>query len=172
METKRGHFLLYIFYMRILKMLYHMAQYLQQYWSALNVVHYVSFRALAALLSTLGFSFLYGGWFIERVKVKFSSRSREHTPDNHRKKDNLPTMGGIFIIGIVVLNTLLWCNLAKSSVWVFLLCLVGFGALGAWDDWYKITRHKGISAKTKFSLQLLFGIGIVCLWLWSSDAAT
>ena len=153
-------------------MIYHLALLLTPYWSLFNVVHYVSFRAMAALLSTLGFSFFLGGWFISFAQRIFRSRSRIHTPDRHREKDNLPTMGGLFIIAIVCLNTLLWCNLSKIGVWVMLLCLVGFGLLGAWDDWYKISHNKGISARAKFTLQTVFAAVIVLFWLWGTGAPT
>lgn len=152
-------------------MIYHLAQLLRPYWSALNVVHYVSFRALAALLSTLGCSFLLGGWFIRQSQRLFRSKAREFTPENHRAKDNLPTMGGLFILTIVFLNTLFWCNLANPGVWIMLFCLMGFGALGAWDDWYKISKNRGVSAQTKFGLQVFFAAIIVGLWLYYSGTS-
>jgi len=134
-------------------MLYHLSQTLQQQFTVLNVVHYVSFRALAALLSSLFFSLWWGDRFIEHSQRLFRSKARDLTPEAHRAKDDMPTMGGIFIIFIVFLNSLLWCNLAQVQVWLSLLCLIGFGAIGGWDDWSKIKFSKGISARTKFICQ-------------------
>lgn len=136
-------------------MIYHLSAYLQSYFSALNVVHYVSFRAIAALLSTLIFSFLFGDWFISKSKQFFRSRSREWTPENHKQKDNMPTMGGLFIIAIVAINMILWCNLADPRVWIFLVCISLFGAIGLWDDWRKIVSGRGISSSCKFVFQWL-----------------
>ncbi len=152
-------------------MVYHLAHYLKHYWSVLNVVHYVSFRILAGLLSTLGLSFLFGGRFIRFSNRFFRSQVRERTPARHQQKGNLPTMGGIFILSMVIVNTLLWCNLTKPSVWLMLLVMIGFGAIGAWDDWIKITSRRGISAKEKFGLQLLVAIVVVGLWLWLTGVA-
>lgn len=157
--------------MKDFTMIYHLAQLYTPHWSAFNVVHYVSFRAMAALLSTLFCSFLMGGWFIKHSQRLFRAKSREFTPDTHRAKDNLPTMGGLFILTVVFINTLFWCNLAEPGVWVMLTCLLGFGALGAWDDWYKITKKKGISARAKFILQVLFSGIVVLLWLWYSGTS-
>lgn len=151
-------------------MLYHLAHYCKQFWSVWNVVHYVSFRAMAAFLSTLGLSFLTGGWFISRSKQYFRSRARQWTPERHKAKDNLPTMGGIFIILLVVVNTLFWCDLANLQVWTMLGTLVGFGAIGAWDDWSKITRQSGIAARYKFSLQC--GIAFILIVLWVGYTGT
>ena len=153
-------------------MLYHLALYLTPYWSALHVIHYVSFRILAGLLSTLGFSFLFGGGFIRYAKRHFRSRAREKLPERHHHKGDLPTMGGIFILSMVTVNVLLWCNLSNPAVWLMLLVMIGFGAIGAWDDWAKITTHRGIKAKEKFGLQLLVTAMVVGLWLWGMGAAT
>jgi len=133
--------------------LYHLSLYLKQCVSCFNVIHYVSFRAIAALLSSLGFSFLLGEWFINKSKKLFRSKSREFTPESHRQKDNMPTMGGLFILTVVTINSLIWCDLTNPRVWIFLFGLISFGALGFWDDWSKIKRSKGISAPTKFFSQ-------------------
>ena len=153
-------------------MLYHLAQYLTHTWPILNVIHSVSVRAIASLLSTLLLSFLFGGWFIDKSKLVFRSRARAWTPERHKAKDNLPTMGGIFILIVVLINSLLWCDLTKAQVWIFLFCLVGFGAIGGWDDWCKIKLHRGVSAKTKFGLQVLVAFVTVGLLVFSTDTLT
>ena len=140
-------------------MIYHIANYLKSYLSFLNVIHYVSFRSIVALLSTLGLSILCGNWFIHTSKQFFRSVSRSYTPPNHRTKDNMPTMGGLLIIAVVFINTLLWCKLADIKVWLFLTLMIGFGLIGFCDDWQKIKYKKGIPAGLKFSLQCL----IACL---------
>jgi phospho-N-acetylmuramoyl-pentapeptide-transferase len=109
---------------------------------------------MAALLTSLICSFIFGGSFIEKAKLFFRSKTRAWTPDTHRAKDNMPTMGGMFILSIVLFNSLLWCNLTKPYVWIFLGCLTSFGIIGFWDDWQKIYVKKGISAKSKFYLQV------------------
>jgi len=134
-------------------MFYHLSLYLKSYISLFNVFHYVSFRAIAALLSSLIFSFAFGNWFIGKSKIFFKSRVRPLTPESHRKKDNMPTMGGIFIILTVSVITLLWCDLTSLRVWVFLLCLLGFGSVGFIDDWMKIKYSEGMLAKRKFIFQ-------------------
>lgn len=138
-------------------MIYHLCAYLTKYFSILNVVHYVSFRAIAGFLGSLLFSIIFGQWFINKSDI-FRSKAREYTPENHRKKDNMPTMGGIFIIVSWVVNALLWCDLANLQLWVFMFCLLGFGVIGFFDDWQKITKKKGISARTKFIFQWVFAV--------------
>ncbi len=150
-------------------MIFHLAQCLKPYLSIFNVVHYVSFRAMAGLLSTLLCSILFGGWFIDTSKKFFRSAARPWTPETHRVKDDMPTMGGLFIIAVVIINTLLWCNLYDVRVWLFLVVLVGFGLIGFWDDWAKIRYSKGISARVKFSMQSVVAL-VVMAALVSSGA--
>jgi phospho-N-acetylmuramoyl-pentapeptide-transferase len=153
-------------------MIYHMAHYLEHYFPLMHVIHYVSFRAIAGLLSTLMLSFICGNWFIAQSKLLFRAKSRELAPERHKIKDDMPTMGGIFILIIVLINSLLWCDLSKMHVWIFLLCLLLFGLIGAWDDWSKIRSRKGISASTKFSLQCISACIITVLWLYGTHAST
>jgi len=153
-------------------MIYHLSLYLQTYISALNVVHYVSFRVIAGLLTALLISLSFGSWFIAKSKQFFRSKAREFTPESHRKKDDMPTMGGIFIIITFLITSLLWCDLADLHLWVFLFCLIGFGLIGFFDDWYKIKYSKGMSVKSKFFFQwLVAGITSVGL-LWCKGMTT
>ena len=153
-------------------MFYHISLHLKHYVHFLNVIHYVSVRAIIGLLSALVFSFLFGGWFINKSKLFFRSKAREWTPETHKHKDNLPTMGGIFILTVVLVNSLLWCNLSQAQVWIFLACLIGFGVIGFWDDWYKIKYQKGISAKRKFGLQWLVACIVAFAWMVTSGVST
>lgn len=145
-------------------MIYHLSQNLQNYWSLLNIFHYVSVRAISALLTALLFSFMFGNWFIRFCQKHFRSKVRDWTPETHAAKNNTPTMGGLFVIGVFLLNSLLWCNLSKISVLLFLLCVISFGLIGFWDDWNKIFLKKGISATLKFRLQLASATIIVLAW--------
>src|SRR5438552_727287 len=125
-------------------MLFHLFNYLTTFWPILNVFHYVSTRTIVSVLSTVVMAFFTGNWFINRSKLFFRSKVREWTPEHHKIKNNTPTMGGIFILALVIVNTVLWCDLTSPLIWIFLLCLCGFGFIGGWDDWSKIKYKKGI----------------------------
>lgn len=135
-------------------------------------MHYVSVRGIAGLLTALILSFSFGNRFIAFCTVFFKSKARAFTPDTHRAKDDLPTMGGLFILGVVIVSTLLWCDLTDSRVWSFLLCLIGFGVIGGWDDWLKIRYRSGLSARLKFLLQIVVAALVVVSWLYWSKSAT
>lgn len=148
-------------------MIYHLSFYLKQYWPFFNVVHYVSVRAVASLLTSLATFLLFGPLFMAISRRFFRSKAREFTPEAHKKKDSMPTMGGVFILAIMLLNVLLWCDLTNKKVWIFLFCTLGYGIVGFWDDWCKIWAHKGISAGNKFTFQVLIAtISTLLLVFW------
>ena len=152
-------------------MLYHLAQYLQQYISFFNVVHYVSFRVMASLLTSLILSFIFGSWFIEQ-SARFRAKVREYTPSTHQAKNDTPTMGGLFVIMTTLVTALLWGNLAKPELWIFLGCMVGFAVIGFWDDWRKIHAQKGIKESHKFRAQIAMGLLIAASWYWFVEPTT
>ena len=134
------------------------ASYLQDYTSWLHVTHYISVRVVMGMLTSLFLSLLFGNTFIAYSKKLFTTKARPFTPETHKKKDNIPTMGGVFILLVTLVTMFLWCDLSKSDVWLFVLTLTGFGLIGLVDDLYKIIEHKGLHSRTKFRLQLLVGL--------------
>ncbi len=113
---------------------------------------------MAALLTSLVLSFVFGSWFIEHSKRLFRSNAREWTPANHKAKDGLPTMGGIFIIIVVLISSLLWTDLSQGTLWIFFATFIGFGMLGLIDDLAKIRCNQGISALAKIVAQGLIAL--------------
>ena len=153
-------------------MFYFLSYYLKNSFFFANVFHYISFRAIAALLTALFFGLACGGWFINTLAPYLRSRAREYTPENHKAKDNLPTMGGIFILCAVLITCLLWTDLSNPLVWIFLLCLFGFGGIGFWDDWSKIKSGRGVSARCKFIAQWSVAGLVAILWIYGAGGHT
>lgn len=157
---------------RLFPMIYHIALHLRPYLTWINVIHYVSFRAMAALMTTLIIAFVGGSWFITQSKRFFRSKAREWTPESHREKDDMPTMGGIFILVASFLSCLLWCDLTSPLIRVFFMGTLGFAIIGFWDDWAKIKQSKGISARTKFIAQWIVAIITVLAWMYWCHPST
>ena len=153
-------------------MVYYLAQHYKACWSWLNVFHYVSVRGMAALLTSLIISFIFGQWFINFCQRNFRSKVREYTPESHQGKNDTPTMGGLFMLALFLLNGLLWNDLSTPLPWIFMFGVTSFGLIGFWDDWQKIAYHKGISATLKFRLQVLCAIITVSLWYFLMAPST
>jgi phospho-N-acetylmuramoyl-pentapeptide-transferase len=81
-------------------------------------------------------------------------------------------MGGLLIVTSIVIPTLLWTNLANVYVWIALLGLISFGAIGFYDDYTKVKkmRNLGLTARQKLLWQVAAAmlIGFVLLLLHGS----
>jgi len=150
-------------------MIYHLAQVLQEYVSVCKVVHYVSFRAMASLLTSLLLSLLFGQQFIDFSKAMFQTTVRPFAPESHKVKSDTPSMGGCFILLIVLLNMFLWCDWTKPELWIFTLVLTGFGAIGFIDDLYKMWYQKGLYPRQKFALQVVTAVVVVLSWIYAKN---
>lgn len=69
---------------------------------------------------------------------------------------------------------MMWgCYMFELGKFAFLSVgiLVSMGLLGAYDDWSKIKRRGGISARAKFIVQNLCALLMVLFWYWSDPGA-
>ena len=119
----------------------------------------VFLTARAALASVTAFlmALLLGPSAIRFLQRRFRERiasDSERLNELHAGKNATPTMGGIFVVGAVVIAILLWGDLSSRYVQIALLTILSFAALGAYDDWIKLsTKRNGLRAKTKLKIQ-------------------
>jgi phospho-N-acetylmuramoyl-pentapeptide-transferase len=147
-------------------MLYHLLFPLASSYKLFNVFKYLTFRTIYAMITALLLAFLVGPWVIRRLeKLQARQVIRTDGPESHLKKQGTPTMGGVLILVCVVLPTLLWADLKNVFIWVTLFILVGYGAIGFFDDFKKVVEKnpKGLSPRQKMFWQVLLaaGVGIV-----------
>ena len=144
-------------------MLYYALYQLHTKITAFNVFRYITFRTVLAILSALIISFILTPYVIRRFhEWKIRSGKREDVPDRHETKKETPTMGGFVILIATVIPTLLWAELSNYYIWVVIFSLLSFGMIGFMDDVKKLRgiNGKGITGRTKLSLQLLFAASI------------
>ncbi|MBL8215693.1 MAG: phospho-N-acetylmuramoyl-pentapeptide-transferase [Bryobacterales bacterium] len=123
----------------------------------LRLFGYVTFRTAVASLTALLLGILLGPWMIRKLKdLQIGQHIREDGPKSHQKKAGTPTMGGLLIVVSVLVPTLLFTNLTNPYVWVALFAMVGFGAIGFYDDYTKVKkmRNLGLTARQKWWLQV------------------
>ena len=133
-------------------------QVLHRYVPAFRVFQYITTRVALASLTSLFMSFLLGPWMIRKLREKsFGQLIREDGPKSHQKKAGTPTMGGLLVVTSIVVPTLLWVDLKNQYVWIALLGLLAFGAIGFIDDYAKITKQRnlGLTFRQKLSWQIL-----------------
>jgi phospho-N-acetylmuramoyl-pentapeptide-transferase len=69
-------------------------------------------------------------------------------------------MGGLMILSGLVVATLLWANPVNPYVWIVLAVTLGFGFVGFYDDYLKVTKqsHSGFAGKARLLIE-----GIIAL---------
>jgi len=136
--------------------------------SPFNVFRYITFRTGAATATALFVVFMFGPGLIALLRLKQGKGQpiREDGPQSHLTKRGTPTMGGLMILSGVVASTLLWANLKNPYVWIVLFVTLGFGAIGFYDDYLKVTKqsHKGFSGRSRIGIEATIA-GLACLAL-------
>jgi phospho-N-acetylmuramoyl-pentapeptide-transferase len=136
---------------------------LSPYFSPLNIFRYITFRTGGATATAMLFVFLFGPAIISLLRLRQGKGQpiREDGPQSHLlTKRGTPTMGGLMIMAGVLVSTLLWANLANHYVWVVLFVTVGFGAIGFYDDYLKVTKqsHKGFSGRSRLAIEAVIAV--------------
>jgi phospho-N-acetylmuramoyl-pentapeptide-transferase len=152
-------------------------EHLYRHFSPFRIFQYTTFRTAMASLTALLIFVVLGPWFIARLrKFQIGQFIREEGPQSHQKKAGTPTMGGLLICAAIVISTLLWADLRAPAVWVALVGLVTFGAIGFWDDYAKIKRKRnlGLTARQKLALEILAAmiVGVLLLGMNASRRYT
>ena len=142
-------------------MLLELARWLQSLENFFGLFGYLTFRGILAALTALFLSLWWGPAVIRRLaQFKGGQPIRQDGPQTHFSKAGTPTMGGGLILMTVLASVLLWGDLRNKYVWVVVLVMLAFGAIGWYDDWIKIVRRdpNGLKSRWKYLLQSIFGL--------------
>jgi len=154
-------------------MLLFLADYLADYFSALNVFRYITMRGIMGILTALAISLLIGPKLIRKLQVKQIGQAvRSDGPQSHLSKAGTPTMGGGLILLAIAISTLLWSDLTNVYVWITLGVTAIFGAVGWVDDWRKVVEKdsRGLPARWKYFWQSIGGIAAaVALYMLADE---
>ena len=133
-------------------------------------VYYIEFRAIAAILLSFGLVLLFGPATIRRLlKQKIGDHPEFYNMQlNELTKDkkNVPTMGGVLIVGAILVCTLLLADLSNFYIIMAVICMLWLGAMGAADDWLKLTsarRKAGSREGLFFHEKLLLQLGLAVI---------
>jgi phospho-N-acetylmuramoyl-pentapeptide-transferase len=141
---------------------------LEQYYHAFTVFHYLTLRGLLSALTALLITLWCGPSVITRLAEKqIGQVVRDNGPKRHLSKAGTPTMGGILVLIACMMSTLLWANWQNHYVWLVLAVMVAFAWIGWLDDYKKlILKHSaGLKSRWKYFWQSLFAI-IVAIVLY------
>ncbi len=131
--------------------------------SLLNVFRYITFRTGGAMVTGALFVFLFGPWIIDHLRLRQGKGQpiRTDGPQSHIvAKKGTPTMGGLMILSGLVVSTLLWANPVNPYVWIVLAVTLGFGFVGFYDDYLKVTKqtHSGFAGRIRLLLEAIIAL--------------
>jgi phospho-N-acetylmuramoyl-pentapeptide-transferase len=142
-------------------MLYKLIYFFHADISWLNVFRYITFRTILTTLTSLVIFFILGVWAINRLRaMQVGQYVRDDGPPNHINKVGTPTMGGCFILPVIIASTVFWAEPNNVYVWLVMFVIVCFGLIGFADDYLKNVRKssRGLSIRSKFALQVLVAL--------------
>ena len=124
-----------------------------------NVSTYTTFRTGASVILSALVVFMFGPVLIRQLRGRQRKGQpiRADGPQTHFKKAGTPTMGGLMMLLGIAVATLLLADLTSIYVWVVLLVTLGFGAIGFYDDYLKVTKqsHAGFSGKARLGIEFV-----------------
>jgi phospho-N-acetylmuramoyl-pentapeptide-transferase len=131
-----------------------------------NLFRYLTFRTLGAAATALFLVFFFGPNIIAALRLKQGKGQpiRSDGPASHLiTKKGTPTMGGLMILFGLLVSSLLWANLLSPYVWTVLFVTVGFGGIGFYDDYLKVTKqsHNGFSGRARLAIEFVIA-AIAC----------
>ncbi len=128
----------------------------------LNVFRYITFRTGGAVATAALFVFLFGPWIIDHLRIRQGKGQpiRSDGPQSHLMKKGTPTMGGLMILSGLVVSTILWANPLNPYVWIVLAVTLGFGFVGFYDDYLKVTKQtsSGFGGRLRLLLEGLIAL--------------
>jgi len=139
-------------------MLYNLFAPLAEHSIFFNLFRYITFRTGGALLTALLICFIFGPKIICWLKSKQANGQpiRTDGPETHLAKAGTPTMGGVMILLALGVSTLLWADLSNIYVWLVIGVTTGFGLIGFYDDYLKLTKKnsKGLSGPLRILIEM------------------
>ena len=146
-------------------MLYHLVDWLKSLgvtFPGMGLMHYLSFRAMLAVVISMLIAFFAGGRIIRWLrKHQIGEDIRDLGLEGQMQKKGTPTMGGLIIIVSLLGSVLLVCRLDSIYTILLVITTLWCGGIGFLDDYIKVFKHRkeGLSEKGKLVLQ--FGLGLV-----------
>lgn len=155
-------------------MLYHIFEYLEKNYDVggAGLFQYISFRAGAAIITSLLISLLFGNRIIRSLKkLQVGETVRELGLDGQKEKEGTPTMGGFIILLATWVPCLLFAKLDNIYIILMLVTTLWMTAIGFADDYIKVFKKDkdGLAGKFKIFGQIVLGIFVALVMIYHND---
>lgn len=155
-------------------MFYYLFTYLKEAFDipGAGVFQYISFRAAAAVITSLIISLLFGKSLINLlVRKQVGESIRDLGLEGQSEKKGTPTMGGLIILGAILVPTLFFAKLDNIYIILMIFTTIWLGLIGFLDDYIKVFRKnkQGLAGKFKIIGQVSLGLIIGLSMYFSND---
>jgi len=141
--------------------------------SFLRLFRYITIRSAGAAITALLLSWWLGprviGWLKDlKFGQEYKDKAEEAGVIRTRvlDKTGTPTMGGLLIVMVLNLTTLLWAQW-NTLIELTLLSVLVLSALGFYDDYAKITKQSSGGTTAAVKLVVQFGVALfIGVYLW------
>lgn len=146
-------------------MLYYLFQILDEKYNlaGAGMFHYISFRALLAVMVSLLIGAIYGRKLIDYLRYKQVGETiRDLGLEGQIEKKGTPTMGGLIIIASIVIPTLLFAKIKNTYIILMLVTIIWLGFIGFMDDYIKVFKKnkEGLHGRFKIVGQVILGLAV------------
>ena len=145
-------------------MLYYLFTYLHKAFDfpGAGVFQYISFRAAAAIITSLFITMIIGKRLIGYLQKKQVGESiRDLGLAGQVEKQGTPTMGGLIILSAILIPTLLFARLNNIYIILILVTTVWLGLIGFIDDYIKVFKKDKHGLAGKFKIMGQVGLGLI-----------
>lgn len=127
-----------------------------------GVFQYITFRAVAAVITSLGIAAIWGKAVIYRLqRLQIGEEIRDLGLEGQMAKKGTPTMGGFIILLSLLIPTLLFAKITNVYIVLLLTSAIWLGAVGFADDYIKVFKKNKEGLSGKFKIVGQVGLGII-----------
>ena len=145
-------------------MLYYLFEYLDKTLNipGAGVFQYITFRAFAAIITSLGIAAIWGKSVIYRLqRLQIGEEIRDLGLEGQMAKKGTPTMGGFIILLSLLIPTLLFSKITNVYIVLLVTSAIWLGAVGFVDDYIKVFKKNKQGLAGKFKVIGQIGVGII-----------
>ena len=127
-----------------------------------GVFQYITFRAFAATITSLGIAAIWGKSVIYRLqRLQIGEEIRDLGLEGQMQKKGTPTMGGFIILLSLIIPTVLFAKITNVYIVLLLLSAGWLGAVGFLDDYIKVFKKNKEGLSGKFKIVGQIGLGLI-----------
>jgi phospho-N-acetylmuramoyl-pentapeptide-transferase len=144
-------------------MLYYLFNYLNELdVPGTGVMRFITFRAAAALITSLLISLVFGKRIINYLRMKQVGETiRNLGLEGQNQKAGTPTMGGVIIITALLVPVILFARLENVYIQLLIVSTIWMGLIGFLDDYIKVFKKNKEGLRGIFKVIGQVGLGLL-----------